>query len=289
MRIGITLKKSAYTPEAYAYETYLKERGHQVQLDYTLDPNNDINLNFMGVIPFWRKKEGRAVEIHEYQSLSTPPYASFKNLVKKVVNEKPQGRIFLNEFVCKGFDFKDDIPFICRDMGVDEALFQKPNSNPDYDILYCGSITGRVGLIDVLLSLSKKYKIIIVGNVSEYESTLLNNNNITLLGVVPRHQLPEIYKNARFGLNFTPDIYPFNIQTSTKTLEYLASGLGVISNRYHWSEAFFKDLKYTPLWIDNNFSIDNYSHINLDVSHFSWSNILLNCNFEKFIMSVVDE
>ena len=99
MKIGITLKKSAYTPEAYAYEAYLKERGYQVQLDYSLDPNNDVNIHFMGVRPFWEKKEGRAVEIHEYQSLSTPPYASFKNLIKKAINEKPQGRIFLNEFV----------------------------------------------------------------------------------------------------------------------------------------------------------------------------------------------
>lgn len=289
MKIGITLKKSAYTPEAYAYEAYLKERGYQVQLDYSLDPNNDVNIHFMGVRPFWEKKEGRAVEIHEYQSLSTPPYASFKNLIKKAINEKPQGRIFLNEFVSKGFGFKDNIPCIYRDMGVDKALFQKPNNNPDYDILYCGSIAGRVGLIDVLLNLSKKYKIIIVGRVSEHERTLLNNNNITLLGCVARHQLPDIYKNARFGLNFTPDIYPFNIQTSTKTLEYLASGLGVISNHYFWSEDFFRELKYIPLWIDNNLSIDDYSHPDLDVSGFSWDNILRNCKFEEFILDLVNE
>lgn len=41
------------------------------------------------------------------------------------------------------------------------------------------------------------------------------------MGPVNRDQLPEIYKNARFGLNYTPDIYPYNVQTSTKTLEYL--------------------------------------------------------------------
>jgi hypothetical protein len=58
------------------------------------------------------------------------------------------------------------------------------------------------------------------------------------MGPVSRDQLPEIYKNARFGLNYTPDIYPYNVQTSTKTLEYLASGLGVISNKYKWSEFF---------------------------------------------------
>ncbi len=31
-------------------------------------------------------------------------------------------------------------------MGVDEALFQSPSKNPLYDIVYCGSISGRSGI-----------------------------------------------------------------------------------------------------------------------------------------------
>lgn len=289
MKVGITLSKYAYTPEAYAYEKFLKKNGHQVQLEYELDPNNDVNIYFMGNRPFWKKKEGRAIEIHEYQSLSTPPYAHFKNFTKKIVNKRPNGRIFLNEFVHRDLSFGDNIPYIYRDMGVDEALFQRPSENPLYDIVYCGSIAGRNGLIEVLRRLAENYKVVVIGHVSDLELPLLKHENITILGRVERKDLPEIYRNCRFGLNFTPDIYPFNIQTSTKTLEYLASGLGVISNRYYWSENLFRKLKYTPLWIDNNFLIDNYSHINLDLSHLSWNNILLNCNFENFIMSVVDE
>lgn len=289
MKVGIPLSQFAYTPEAYAYEKFLNKHGHSVQLDYELDPNNDLNIYFMGNRPFWKKKEGRAIEIHEYQSLSTPPYAHFKNFTKKIVNKRPNGRIFLNEFVHRDLSFGDNIPYIYRDMGVDEALFQRPSENPLYDIVYCGSIAGRNGLIEVLRRLAENYKVVVIGHVSDLELPLLKHENITILGRVERKDLPEIYRNCRFGLNFTPDIYPFNIQTSTKTLEYLASGLGVISNRYYWSENLFRKLKYTPLWIDNNFLIDNYSHINLDLSHLSWNNILLNCNFENFIMSVVDE
>lgn len=287
MKVGIPLSKFAYTPEAYAYEKYLKELGYQVQLDYELDPNNDVNIYFMGVRPFWKKKEGRAVEIHEYQSLSTPPYAQFKNFAKKIVNKQPSGRVFLNEFVHRDLSFSDNIPYIYRDMGVDETLFQSPSENPLYDIVYCGSIAGRNGLITILRRLAENYKVVVVGQVSDLERSLLKHENITNLGRVERSNLPEIYRNARFGLNFTPNIYPFNIQTSTKTLEYLASGLGVISNRYYWSEEFFRNLKYTPLWIEGDLSLEENHEQKLDFSSFSWSSILNDCKFEEFILDLI--
>ena len=46
MNIGIGLKKTAYTPEAYAYEKYLTSKGFKVQLEQEekLDLNNDINI-----------------------------------------------------------------------------------------------------------------------------------------------------------------------------------------------------------------------------------------------------
>ena len=288
MKIGITISINSYTPEAYAYEKYLKNLGHQVELDYDLDPNNDINIFFMGTRPFWEKKEGRAIEIHEYQSLSTPPYAKLKDFAKKFVNKKPSGRIFLNNFVHQNLNFNDDSPYIYRDMGVDEALFQKPNQNPEYDILYCGSISGRIGLIDTLLNLAKNYKVIVVGKTTDDEALLLRVKNITLLGQVSRDQLPGIYRNSRFGLNYTPDIYPFNIQTSTKTLEYLASGLDVISNRYKWAEVFFRNIKYQPIWLDN-LDLSFEREFFPEILHFKWSNILNEVNFNNFIEDVVSK
>lgn len=294
MKIGIPLSKVAYTPEAYAYERYLTSQGWKVQLDYELDSNNDINMYFMGIRPFWRKNLGRAKEIHEYQSLSTQPYANLKNLSKKIINRKPNGRIFLNNFVHQDLNFKDDIPYIYRDMGVDEALFQIPSKTPSHDILYCGSISGRVGLIEVLLKLAKNYKVVVVGKVSEQEHILLQVKNITLLGQVSRDQLPEIYRNARFGLNYTPDFYPFNIQTSTKTLEYLASGLGIISNKYRWAEIFFNQLNYQPIWLDvsQKLIIDDSQIRSVcfsEIQRFSWGSILQNTNLDGFLREVLNE
>lgn len=295
MNIGILLSKFAYTPEAYAYEKYLQELGYQVQLDYELDPNNDVNIYFMGIRPFWKKKDVRAIEIHEYQSLSTPPYAHFKNFAKKIVNKQPNGRIFLNEFIYRDLSFSDNIPYIYRDMGVDEALFQSPSEHPLYDIVYCGSIAGRNGLIEVLRRLAGTYKIVVVGQVSDLESSLLKHENITILGRLERKDLPEIYRNARYGLNFTPNIYPYNIQTSTKTLEYLASGLGVISNKYKWSEQFFNDIDYQPIWLDNFDFIKNIEVNNIMVGSptsmgkYAWNSILSDSNFDGFLREILNE
>ncbi|WP_286741009.1 glycosyl transferase [Psychrobacter sp. UBA3068] len=295
MIIGIPISENAYTPESYAYQKYLIRKGHIVQLDYKLDPDNDINLYITGLKPFWEKKKGRAKEIHEYQSLSTPPYAKLKNFGKKLINNKPNGRIFLNNFVHEHLFFEDKIPFIYRDMGVDENLFQKPNENPDYDIVYCGSVSGRNGLIETLLNLAKSYKVLVVGKLTIEDRDLLNSENITLIGAVNRELLPEIYRNARFGLNYTPDIYPYNIQTSTKTLEYLASGLKVISNRYEWAEYFFKNINYQPFWLSCDTTLDitkfeNLNSFNYSVmKDYSWENILSHSNFEGFLREVVNE
>lgn len=291
MNIGITLKPNAYTPEAFAYQDYLKNRGHSIQLDYELDVNNDINIYFMGLRPFWSDKKIKALEVHEYQSLSIPPYSIIKDKIKSLVNVKPDGRIFLNERVNIGLNFNDSIPFIERDMGVDDSLFQIPKMNAEYDIVYSGSITGRVGLVDVLIRLSKRNKIIVVGDVEENIRLIFKKNNIQMTGRVDRKNLPEIYENAKYGLNYTPDIYPFNIQTSTKTLEYLASGLTLITNRYSWIESFCSDLNYQPIWLEDLSKNDRLilkASSPPNMEKYSWNYILKDCNFEKFLKSLLE-
>lgn len=292
MNIGITLKLNAYTPEAFAYQEYLKNKGHNVQLDYELDVNNDINIYFMGVRPFWLKKKIKALEVHEYQSLSIPPYPIIKDKIKKIVNMEPDARIFLNNIVNQGLNFNDNIPFIERDMGVDDRLFQTPKINTEYDIVYSGSITGRIGLVDILVNLSKNNKIIVVGDVENSIQEIFKKNNIQMTGKVNRASLPEIYANAKCGLNFTPNVYPFNIQTSTKVLEYLASGLNLITNRYSWTETFCSNLNYHPIWIEDLKDKNELSSIITsipDMDKFRWSHILNNCKFEGFLDSLLEK
>lgn len=286
MKVGITKKEHSYTPEAYAYKDYLEKYGHIVQLDYdtNLDPNNDINIFFLGLKPFWYRKKGNAIEIHEYQSLSTGSYPKFKDCIKKTLNRKPDKRIFLNQIVRDGFQFNDSIPFLYRDMGIDASFFTPLNSVPEYDIVYCGSISGREGLIEVILKLSQKYNIIVIGDISNDVRTLFQTSGVTMTGRLERKYIPDIYKKCRFGLNYTPDIYPFNIQTSTKTLEYLASGLGIISNRYKWSQEFCLKHNINFHWYENgNVLFSDFVDYSNNVKIYEWERMLESINFIKFI------
>lgn len=300
MKVGITLKQTAYTPEAFAYEKYLQSKGHSVQLDFAenLNADNDINIYFMGTRPFWKKKIGSAIEIHEYQSLSVPPYSHLKDLVKKIVNRKPQGRIFLNNIVRIDLGFTDDCPYIIRDMGVDDAFFSsiKESSEKEYDIVYSGTIDARVGLVNILHMLAMQgYKVLVIGNIShDSQEHLESTNNIQCIGKVPYKDLPSLYHKATYGLNYTPDIYPFNVQTSTKTLEYLAAGLKLISNRYDWVENFCVKHAYSPIWLDNLMdgkllekSNKDESYINME--EYRWSSILENSQFEEFLLRLLKE
>lgn len=293
MNIGIGLKKSAYTPEAYAYSRYLVDRGFYVQLEQEaeLDLNNDINIYFMGLRPFWRIHQGSALEIHEYHSLSTGRYPCAKNTLKKLANKKPSGRIYLNNFVRNDFNFTDKIPAILRDMGVDEKLFQEPVDNPEYDIVYAGSLDGRTGLLSEIIRLSEKgFKILVVGTISNLVlSTLKQKSNITLTGRVEREYLPELFRNCKAGLNYTPDIYPLNAQTSTKVLEYLASGLTLISNKYDWISSFCLQNDINPIWLNNIESVsdlEGHTTNKISLKEYSWDSILDKTRFVDFLNSV---
>jgi hypothetical protein len=291
VNIGIGLKEGSYTPEAYAYAAYLEKKGWFVQLEKEekLDNDLDAHIYFMGLRPFFLKgSTKKAVEIHEYQSLSTPNWAKAKNFAKRVVNRRPAARIFLNDIVRDGFGFNDCVPYLLRDMGIDKSLFMEPCGKPAFDLVYCGSINGRSGLIEELLRLAGiGLKLLVAGEVDkDVLSNFSSISNVEFSGRVSREELPEIYRKARAGLNFTPDIYPFNIQTSTKTLEYLAAGLGVVSNRYFWAQNFSLEKNANFLWCEDLISKDVFDRFEFgfaDLADLEWGRLLDRSDFVGFL------
>lgn len=291
MNIGITISPHSYTPEAYAYKKFLEIHGHQVQLDVAnnLAPDNHLNIYFLGLKN--KKNIGKAKEIHEYQSLSTPSFSRIKDLTKSIINCKPDGRIFLNSTVEKNFFFNDKIPKIYRDMGVDDDFFQTPSKNPDFDIVYCGSFSGRKGLQQEILRLHEiGFKLCLIGEIPEDFKLIINNKkNIHTTGRLHREEIPEYYKKSAAGLNYTPDIYPFNIQTSTKTLEYLASGLHCISNKYQWAIDFSNQMNAQFIWneeIKNKDFLHHPPRLSPSMEKYRWENILKEANFIYFLKSI---
>lgn len=292
MIIGIALSQNAYTPEAFAYERHLSSNGHQV---YLLSPNEvrsdlDISIDFCGICT--KKPRGeKTLKIHEYSSLSTPPFAVGKNRLKRLISEMPAGRIFLNDFVKHELGFMDSVPYLLRDMGVDRELFAKPPTHPDFDLLYCGSTAGRAGLEKELDRLARLgLKILIVGDTrEEFRNKFKGNSKIEFSGRLSRAELPSVFRRARSGLNFTPDIYPFNKQTSTKVIEYCAAGLGVVTNRYNWVESFAKDRNGNFLWLEDlttREEFDSFLFCETGVEHLEWNSLLANAKLIPFLESV---
>jgi hypothetical protein len=290
MRVGIELTGKAYLPEAYAYKNYLSDNGVSVELApiQDLSLNNDLIITFMGFKKNQHKAEYRV--IHEYHSLSTPPMARAKDSLKRYLNFKPNGRIFLNDKVERIMSFKDNIPFIYRDMGVNDHFISLSDKkiSKQFDIVYAGSIN-RKGLLKTVIDISKLgYKIVLVGKVNDIDRAIYEQYGITLTGELLPKEISSIFSLSRAGLNFTPNLYPYNIQTSTKTLEYLSAGLSLISNKYLWIESFSKAHNIKPIWLEglnSNFELDQYTY-NFDPEWYRWSNVLHRSNFMDFVESV---
>lgn len=292
--IQIGLKSSAYTPEAYAYASHLAGKGWAVHLRLPDKPGSispDIDLRFMGMDLAKETKEG--LRVHEYHSLSVPPYARIKDRLKRSLNSRPAGRIFLSPYVENRFGFDDDVPFLYRDMGVDRTFFIKPEERKrDFDVVYCGSLNARSGLVETLIRLGRMgLKVLVIGAPSDDVFRRLRAQlNITLAGRLGREVIPAAMADARIGLNYTPNCYPFNQQTSTKTLEYCAAGLGVLSNRYTWAERFSAERGARFCWLDGDVTAKEILDFNYrvpDVADLEWDVLLEKAGLHTFLKELV--
>jgi len=295
MKIGIELRTTSYLPEALAYKNYLERNGHRVQLvqPSDFDSDNDINIFFMGFTPFWEKSRSKSKIIHEYSSLSTAPFPKIKDIIKQTFMKKPNGRIFTETVIKEKLNFQDNIPYIFRDVGVEAGLFSRINRNIQYDIVYCGSITGRPGLIKQINHLCNLgFTFVIIGKITQKDKAkLAKSKNITFTGPLDRGSIKNIYQSCRFGLNYTPNIYPFNIQTSIKTLEYLACGMPVISNRYKWVIDFSeKNNSAKFIWLDNiKYPLESSELSSVLDEKYCWDYILEKANLNAYLQYIVEK
>lgn len=284
-KIVFERKKNVYLPEIDAYMAYLRERHPHVDAidsgDASVD-GADVIWRFTGFDRSPGAAHGARI-VHEYGSLSVPPYARLKNKIKKWVNARPAQRVFLNGTVRQEFGFSDGVPAHLRDMGITAAFFGGVPAAPDYDFVYCGSLYRGPEVLQFLhhFASANQGKILVIGTVrAEDEQALARSGNITFTGRVNYADIPALIRRARYGLNIIPDVYPFNIQTSTKILEYAAAGLSIISNDYAWVRRFEAERRakffYLPKDL-NDFSIaalESYPFIIPDVRDLEWSGII---------------
>ena len=226
-----------------------------------------------------------AFQIHEYASASIPPYAWAKDQVKHWTQPRPDYRIFQNGWVRERMGFADGVPHTLRDMGVAKHFFDAPLNTPapEFDLVYLGESSRLLAFIPVLQAIHTAGRsLLLVGEVPA-ELQIHLPPNVTCTGRVAHADVPRHLRRARFGLNLVPNATPFQQQTSTKVLEYCASGLRVVSNAYPWVRYFmahhkgnFYLLKDDAPSLATSFgeALEAYPYEVPDMSALAWSQVL---------------
>lgn len=302
MKILFVRSEKAFLPEIEAYINYFNKRiGWEAHDSSKLNPDYDIDefdviWEFKG---FNGIKTTDKVLVHEYASSSTGIFPKFKNFLKVNNTYKPDIRIFLNERVQNEFKFTDTIDCSFRDMGIDEIFLKKYDAEKEFDSVYVGSVGKDRGMDKFLESFTSKPNgtICLIGNVdNDIYRQYKDNNNIMFTGKVPYKQVPEIASKAVYGINFIPDKYPFNLQTSTKLLEYLSLNLKVVTTDYEWVKTFekqhrssFYKLNYRNIDFDLN-KIEKFSfESNFNPKEFLWEKVIEQSQIEKKLINTLKQ
>lgn len=280
----------ANLPELVIYKKELEKNGYLVDVLKEKEVNQknlekyNIIWNFMGI----DKKiynENQFI-IHDYRSASSRLFPKIRDLLKKKINIKPNLRIFLNDSLREYYSFKDNIPSLTLDMGIDLEKFKPDNEfEKYYKFCYLGDVNSK-RKIDKFLkwflkSEFKSEKLLLIG---PYEEKIYikykKYENIIFLGKIPYELVPKYLKKSEYALNLIPNEFPFNIQTSTKLLEYISLNLKIISTKNEYSLKIMKKHKNLSFYIFENYeditkkTLENFEFKNINMISYSWENIL---------------
>lgn len=280
--ILIIKKEKAYLPEAEAYKDFLEENNYNVKIIKNIDKEElkwaDIIWNFMGLDINRIKYKKKHFIIHDYRSLSS---SKFRDKLRKKINLKPNLRIFLNDVVKNGFDFQDDVININLDMGINVEFLNKKIIKKKYKFVYCGAINKFREIDKVLKWFLKNYKnneeFLLIGEPSkEIINEFKDNKNIKFTGKISYNKVPEYLKQGEFAICNIPNIYPYNEQTPTKLLEYIAMDLKIVTNETPWIKKFLEDHPNQKMYIYkkldslNRKDIELYDYKNIDMRKYTW-------------------
>jgi hypothetical protein len=288
-KILIIPTKTALLPEVDVYKRFFSARNIDVDVAGERNKNNvsqneySIIWQFMGI--GLHSVNSDQILVHEYQSLSTPPFSRAKNQIKKVINRKPSIRIFQNRFIADTLKFKDNVSSFFRPMGIDTSFFPKKDvSLKKYDFVYSGAINSSRNVlenIDLISEIFPQKKILLIGsNSNEVAKYVASHHNIYSVGKVQYSEVPRYLRQAEYGLNIVPNIFPYSTQMSTKLLEYCAVGLKIISFPTDDAMSLEKIYGGKFLYLDrqnrNSIAkgIAKYPFKTPDVSSFLWERIM---------------
>lgn len=270
MLIAFIHDDKSFLPEIAAYQQYfsrynitclLRKRNEHTKIDRQVD------WYFMGS-DFTPRQPG-VYKIHEYLSASTPPGGWWKDKMKRYINARPDYRLYLNTFVKDRLSFHDRVPYGFRDMGLWlEHYRNRPViTEKKYDFIYTGTISDDMRFEKLLdhftagAPLANRSLLVVSKHYASLQARYGTTPNIVFTGPVDQPAVRELIAQARFAINYKPDVVPYNRQTSTKLLEYGACQIPTITTHAKWIHDFQQQYG------------GNYFFLEPDLSNFTWEKV----------------
>lgn len=289
MHIFFVESTKAHLPEIKSYKNYFLSRGFTCEsgsyqsYKEIKKSKGSVIWYFMGFNFF---KKSNNIVVHEYTSLSVGKFPRLKNHLKKIFNCKPNIRVFQSVFVEEEMNFKDNVPSFYRDMAVSEKFFFDKDVPKKYDFVYCGAINKdrRLDLVLDKFLVDKSKTILVLGDIPDSYYEKYNECNINLLGKIKYDEVPNYIRLARVGINIVDDKYPYNLQTSTKVLEYLACGLGIYTTRSDWCDNYQinNKVRFSYFDMDNfNLNVECVNKQNVNVPY--WEETIVKSKVENYL------
>lgn len=295
MTIAFIHPHKAFLPEIIAYTEFFSARGINTRVIKPHETDHtdcDVAWYFMGE---HRRRTKQVITIHEYASASIPPFSILKNRIKKFINTTPDYRIFNNDYVLKQFPFNDAIPFGIRNYGIPSGSeFLLPDIQKKFDFVYVGTV-GKERRPELLLNcfsdgpLKDKTILVLSRNYASLSTAYAGATNISFQGPIPYKDIYAHIQQARYGINYMPDMVPYNRQTSYKFIDYAACRLPIVTTDYAWVHDFQNNYGGSFFYLQPDFSnftwenVTGYTYAQPDLSNWTWDKQIRSSGVLEFL------
>ena len=261
MKVFILHPGKANYPEIAAYGRRLRAHGFEVfdgDLDaYVRFPDRDVCILWC-IMGFYRALPPARFVIHDYRSLSVGRLAAVKDRVKRVLNVRPDLRIFQNARMRDAMAFGDGVRALLLPMGVPDWIFDPVDAGagagagagadvaaagdadtvqtPSGRFCYIGEMSRERGFHKVLAAYRDARRdaadtLVLVGHPEpEIRAAFADTPGIRFVGRVPQRDALRIVRDSEYAVCFFPYHRPHCFQTPTKLLEYASLGKKIVCN-----------------------------------------------------------
>lgn len=204
---------------------------------------------------FYPRSHGCAVTVHDYRSLSVGSLRRTKDRIKRLLNARPDIRIFQNDAIRRALGFAANERTCFLPMGVPRSFIEGRDhvSEPVVDFIYIGSLLAErkceIMLDSFLARFGASRSFDLYGPLNpSLQQRYADHDNIRFMGLIAQERLPAILQQARVGVCYFPMHYPHILQTPTKLMEYAALGMRILANDHPQSRLTAEQYGIRCLW-----------------------------------------